>query len=389
MAKRDYYDVLGLPKTASPDEVRSAYRKLAKKYHPDLNKDDPKGAEEKFKELSEAYEVLADAEKRKRYDAGGFEGVRSDFGAQGFNWQDFHHTGDLEDIFGGADPLMDFFRRAGVSGDLFSQLFGSGVGVTRMSRGRGRDLQMTVPVPLGELVEGTEKEVQVTRSERCKTCKGTGAEGGTALESCPDCHGSGQIQRTLQRGYTRMVQIGECPTCHGEGKKILRPCPECSGRGRKRVSTKLRITIPSGIEDGTVIRYQGGGDVGEAGRAGDLYVQLAVDPGPFQREGRDIQSEVTVTLSQALLGDTVRVDTLTGHADLTIPAGTQPEATVRLRGQGLPEAGGKSRGDHFVKVHVRLPESLTSAQREMVRQNFGAPGGGGGERPGFFSRRRT
>ena len=265
------------------------------------------------------------------------------------------------------------------------------------SRGRGRDLEMAMPVKLGDLIEGFEREVEVTRTESCASCKGTGAEGGTALETCKTCGGSGQVRNVRRSGYTQVVTIGECPMCRGAGQKILKTCPTCGGAGRQRVPRHLRIRVPPGLEEGTMLRLSGEGERGRGGRSGDLYVHVVVEPSPFRREGRDLYSEITVDLPQALLGDSVRIQTLNGHADLTVPAGTQPESTLRLRGEGLPPPGGGSRGDLFVTVHVRLPERLTSTQRDAVRLHFPpSPGSagtsGGAEREkggtGFFGRRR-
>ncbi|MDE1881658.1 MAG: DnaJ domain-containing protein [Euryarchaeota archaeon] len=395
MPKRDYYDVLGLPKTASPDDIRSAYRKLARQYHPDMNKENPKVAEEKFKELSEAYEVLADEQKRRHYDMGGFDAVSQDFGPQGFNWQNFSHAGDLEDLFGGADPLRDFFRQAGVRGDLFGGIFGPGFQPS--TRGRGRDLEVTLSVPIGDLVQGVEREVELNRAEACLACKGTGAEKGTAIETCRTCNGTGQVRQVRRSGYTQLVTISDCPTCRGSGQRVVKSCPECGGAGRRRVPRRLRIKVPPGLQEGTILRLSGEGERGPTGRAGDLYVQVLVEPSRFLRDGRDVHTELTVNLSQALLGDTVRISTLTAHADLAIPPGTQPESTLRLKGEGLPHPGGGSRGDLFVTVHVRLPDRLSSEQRELVRQQFGPPPGAVSEEPGrsgsgssggFFGRRR-
>ncbi len=392
MPKRDYYDVLKLPKTASPEEIRSSYRKLAREYHPDLNKENAKEAEEKFKELSEAYEVLADEQKRKHYDMGGFDAVSQDFGPQGFNWQNFSHAGDLEDMFGGMDPLRDFFRQAGVRGDLFGGIFGQGFQVA--SRGRGRDLEVAIRVKLGDLIQGIQRDVEVPRADRCEDCKGTGAEGGTAMETCKTCGGSGQVRNVRRSGYAQLVTINACPTCRGEGRKILKACTHCGGAGRLRVNRHLRIRIPPGLDDGTVLRLAGEGERGPSGRAGDLFVQVIVDNGAFHREGRDIYTDLTVGLSQALLGDTVRIPTLSGQAELSVPPATQPESTLRLKGEGMPPPGGGSRGDLFVTIHVRLPDRLSSEQRDTVRRTFGEPGGvaslperdrGSG---GFFSRRK-
>jgi molecular chaperone DnaJ len=389
MAKRDYYEVLGVPKTASEDEIKSAYRKLARQFHPDLNKDDSKAAEEKFKELSEAYEVLADPEKRKRYDQVGHAGVQEDFGPGGFTWQNFHHTSDLEDIMG-SDLFSQFFTGGGGGGfmDFFNQGRDEGEGPSH----RGRDLEASLGVKLADLVQGTTREIDLVRRDVCDECFGTGAAQGSALDRCGDCRGTGQIRRSVQQGYTRMITISECPTCHGKGKRIFKKCQACDGTGHLKKTRRINLKIPPGIEDGTVLRLSGEGEKGTSGRAGDLYVRISVEAGgPFRREGRDLYSELSVELLQALVGDTVRIPTLSGHALLTIPPGTQPEATLRLRGEGLPPPGGGPRGDYLVVVHVRLPESLSPQQKETIR---GALESGGSKeatawKQGFFGRKRT
>jgi molecular chaperone DnaJ len=392
MAKRDYYEVLGLPKSAGPEEIRSAYRRLARQFHPDLNKEDPKAAEEKFKELSEAYEVLVDPAKRERYDRGGFAGVEQDFGPGGFRWQDFRHAGDVEDLFGDNEFLRQFFQQGGM-GDLLGGLFGQAY-VTRGAPARGRDLELTVRVPLSDVVRETTQTVEILRSDRCPDCEGTGAEHGRALEICKECGGQGQVRRTRVRGATQLISIVQCPTCHGTGKVILKRCPTCSGTGRVRRPRRLEIRIPPGIEDGAILRVAGEGEAGSGNRRGDLYVHIVIDPVKgIDREGRTLYSEATIDLSQALLGAHVSLPSLRGHVEVTVPPGTQPEATLRLRGEGLPPVGGGERGDHLVKVHVRLPTSLSSAQRDAVRDLFGAPSGEAVTREergrgGFFGRRK-
>ena len=388
MAKRDYYEVLGVPRTASVEEIKSAYRKLARQYHPDLNKDNPKVAEEKFKELSEAYEVLADADKRRHYDAGGFEGVQSDFGPGGFTWQNFHHTSDLEDVIG-PDFFAQFF--GGGRGGLFD-FFQTGGGEAGAML-RGRNLEATITIALGDLVEGVTKTVELVRRDVCEECYGTGAEKGSALERCKECNGTGQVRKAVQRGYARMITISECPTCHGMGKRILRTCAACDGHGVVRRTRRISLRIPPGVEEGTIMRLGGEGEGGADGRHGDLFVRVLIEPGgPFRREGRTLHSEVTIELAQAVLGDRVRIPTLGGHALLTIPPGTQPEATLRLRGEGLPPEGGGARGDYLVTVHVHLPESLNAAQRTALKTLLDevAPSSGdsGSWKGGFFNRRR-
>jgi molecular chaperone DnaJ len=388
MAKRDYYDVLGVPRTATPEEIKTAYRRLAREYHPDLNKGNPKVAEEKFKELSEAYEVLADETKRKRYDAGGFSGVETDFGPGGFSWQNFTHAGDLEDLLGGSDFLQQLFAQA-AGGSIFGGFAGGGPRFIRPEI-RGRDVEVSIRVPLRAGVTGITTSIDVPRSETCRDCKGTGARDGTALETCPECHGTGQVRRTSRSGFTQMISIAECPRCHGTGQRIKERCPTCKGSGRIREVRHLEVSVPPGIEDGGILRLSGQGEgAPPGGDPGDLFVQVVFDPDPrFHRDGRAVFTEVEIPLSVALLGGEVLVPTVTGEASLRIPAGTQPERQFRLRGEGFPRLRGSDRGDLIVTAHVRLPDNLTSHQKELLREVFGPPGTPQSKpKSGFFSRR--
>ncbi|MGC2288941.1 MAG: J domain-containing protein [Thermoplasmata archaeon] len=388
MAKRDYYEVLGVPRTASPEEIKTAYRRLAREYHPDLNKGNPKVAEEKFKELSEAYEVLADETKRKHYDAGGFSGVETDFGPGGFNWQNFTHQGDIEDLLGSSDFLQQLFAQA-AGGGLFGGYSGGGPRWIRPEI-RGRDVEVSIRVPLRAAVTGTTPAIDVPRSEPCKDCKGTGARDGTALETCPECRGTGQVRRTSRSGFTQMISIGECPRCHGTGQRIKERCPTCKGTGRIHEVRHLEVSVPPGMEDGGVLRLTGQGEgAPPSGQPGDLFVQVMFEPDPrFQRDGRQAYTEVEVPLPVALLGGEVLVPTITGEASLRIPAGTQPERQFRLRGEGFPRLRGSDRGDLIVTAHVHLPEALTSRQKELLREALGTPGTLSGKtKSGFFGRR--
>lgn len=381
MAKRDYYEVLGVPRTASTDEIKSAYRRLARQYHPDVAKEDTKVAEEKFKELSEAYEVLANDEKRRRYDQMGFSGVASDFGPGGFSWQNFTHAQDLEDLLG-SNPL---FRQ------FFGGFGGSFEGFGERRSGRGGDLEISVRLPLLAAVEGARPTVEVPRAVDCADCRGTGARDGTALEVCPECHGQGQVRRVQSRGYTQLISIGVCPRCRGAGKRILERCPTCRGTGRKETVERIQVTIPPGVEDGAVLRVPGHGLPGRDGaRPGDLFVQVGFEPSPhLRREGEDAFSEATVPLATAVLGGEVTVPTVDGQAILKVPAGTQPETQFRLRGRGFPPPGGARRGDQIVTVHVEVPRSLSSRERDLLREALvpGAPAGG--RRESIFRRKSS
>ena len=383
MAKRDYYEVLGVPKTASQDEIKQAYRRLARQYHPDVAKENPKVAEEKFKEFSEAYEVLADPEKRQRYDQLGFSGVAPDFGPGGFNWQNFTHMGDLEDLLG-ASPL-------------FQQLFGSfgmpfGGGMGRPSGGyRGSDVELTIRLPLAAAVQGAHPTVEVPHTGPCTDCRGTGARDGTALETCSECHGEGQVRRVQNRGYTQLITIGECPRCHGRGQRILERCPTCGGNGRATTVERIELTVPPGVDDGSVLRVPGHGSAGpRGGRAGDLFVQVTFEPSSeFRREGTELFSEATVPLAVAALGGEVEVATIEGRAQLRIPAGTQPETQFRLRGKGFPRFRGASRGDQIVTVHVEIPRSLSAHEKELLREALGVGGTSPPKRESLFRRRSS
>ena len=381
MAKRDYYEVLGVPKTASTDEVKSAYRKLARQYHPDVTKENPKVAEEKFKELSEAYEVLLDPEKRRRYDQLGFSGVESDFGPQGFTWQNFTHAGDLEDLLGSNPLFQQLFANFGMP-------FG---GLPRREAGRGTDVEMTLRLPLAAAVRGAHPTVEVPHARPCPDCLGTGAKNGTAVETCPECGGQGQVRRVQHRGYTQLITIGECPRCHGAGQRILEKCPTCRGAGTTSSVEKLEIDVPAGIEDGAVLRVPGHGGPGRPGaRAGDLYVQVVFEsPNDIRRAGQDAFTETTIPLATALLGGQVTVPTIDGRADLQIPAGTQPETQFRLRGHGFPRLRGSNRGDLIVTAHIEIPRSLPARERELARQALGTPPAGEGRKESFFRRRSS
>jgi molecular chaperone DnaJ len=367
VAKRDYYDVLGVPHTATTDEIKSAYRKLARQHHPDVNRTNPKGAEEKFKELSEAYEVLLDPEKRRRYDQSGFGAVESDFGPGGFTWQNFTHRADLEDLLGSSDFLEQLLRQGFVTDGFLDPR------ERRTGPGRGRDVEVAIRLPLSAAVHGSEPTIEVPSTDTCEACQGTGAKDGTELETCPECEGRGQVRRSTSRGYTQMISVSECPTCHGTGRRIKVPCPVCSGRGTTHRVRQLQVKIPPGLEDGAVVRLVGqGGAAATGGKAGDLFVHVEYEADPrLRRQGRDAFVEAPVPLSVLLLGGEVRVPTVTGEAMLKIPAGTQPEAQFRLRGEGFPTYRGTGRGDVIVQVHAEIPRHLTNRQRDLVREAFG------------------
>ena len=382
MEKRDYYDVLGVEKAASKDEIKKAYRKLAKKYHPDANPDDPETAEEKFKEMSEAYEVLMDDDKRARYDRFGHEGVRSDFGAGGFSWNDFTHVGDVSDIFG-FDFINSIF--GGRGGDVFDVFFsggGRGRGSMRTGPRPGNDIRIQVNVDLQDVLAGKEVDVEIPRSETCDLCRGSGAKDGTAPQTCTTCGGAGQVQSAQQFGGRRLVTINTCPQCRGQGNIIEHPCKKCAGAGVVRARRHLMIQVPPGAETGTRVRYAGQGEAGiKGGPSGDLYAIVNVrHHSDFDREGPDLLLEVPISFAQAAIGDKIEVPTLTGKAQLTIPPGTQTHKVFRLRGQGLPHLRGAGRGDQYVRIILETPRQLTSEHKDLFRKLMDIESGGKGSK---------
>jgi len=374
MAEKDYYDILGVARTASKDDIKKAYRRLAMKYHPDLNKDDAKAAEEKFKDVSEAYEVLMDDEKRARYDQFGMEGVQSTFRTGGFDWSDFTHFQDISDLFGGLGGF-------GSGGSLFEELFGGG---RRSGPAEGRSLRYDVEVTLQEIAKGAEKEIRVPHTVTCKTCNGVGAKPGD-FRVCPTCGGSGQVQRTQRRGNTSFVSISTCPTCGGRGKEITRPCPTCRGTGVTQTVSDIKVSIPKGADEGMRLRIRGAGEASpNGGPAGDLYIVLHMADDPvFQRDGNDLYVEARISITQAALGDEIHVPTLDGDALLKIPAGTQNGTAFRLKGRGLPNMRGYGQGDEYVRVAVEIPKKLTSAQKDILRK-FAELSGEKSSKKGFF-----
>jgi molecular chaperone DnaJ len=370
MADADYYGVLGVPRGASKDEVKRAYRRLAKKYHPDLNKDNPKAAEEKFKQLSEAYEVLADDEKRKIYDQFGTDGLKQQvWGGQGFDWSRFTHAGEVEDIFG-ADLFQSFFGRSGgLGGSLFEDFFGGGTVGRRRGPAPGRDARVDLEVTLDDVARGGRKEVTVHYPMTCPACRGTGAEG-ERLVTCPTCGGRGQISASQRRGYSQFITITTCPKCNGRGQWPERPCKRCSGEGRIEEERTIAVEIPAGVPDGVQLRIPGRGLAGDAGAPpGDLYAAIHVHPHPrFVRDGDDLILELPVSFADAALGTEVEVPTMEGASRLRIPAGVQTNTTLRLRGKGLPRFQGRGRGDQLVRVNVVTPTRLSSEERQLLEQ---------------------
>lgn len=353
--KRDYYEVLGVSKEAPIDEIKKAYRKLALQYHPDRNKEP--GAEEKFKELSEAYAVLSDAEKRKKYDQFGHAGVEG-------RWTQ-------EDIFRGVD-FEDLFRGMGFGGfgDSIFDIFFGGRGRRRGGPQRGSDLRTEMDISFEESYHGVEKELDIPRAENCTVCGGSGAKPGTQSRSCSTCGGSGHTTRAQNTPFGQFMTTSTCPTCRGTGKVIDEPCTECHGGGQVQKRRKIKVKVPAGIENGSRIRISGEGEHGTAGGpSGDLYVDIYVKPHKlFRRGGNDILVEIPVSFTQAALGDEVKVPTLDGKVKLKVPAGTQPGATFRVRGKGMPYIHGHGQGDLHVKVSIKVPTKLSEKQKELLRQ---------------------
>ena len=347
MAKRDFYEVLGVGKNASDDEIKKAYRKLAMKYHPDRNPDS-KGAEEKFKEAKEAYEMLSDPQKKEAYDRYGHAGVDPNRGGGGFG-------------AGGAGGFADAF------GDIFGDIFGGG----GRSRGgpqvyRGADLRYNLDITLEQAAHGFDTTIRVPSWDSCDTCHGSGAKPGTQPVTCTTCGGHGQVR--MQQGFFSIQQT--CPKCHGSGKMIPDPCSACGGAGRIKRNKTLEVKIPAGIDDGMRIRSSGNGEPGlNNGPAGDLYVEIHIQPHPvFQREGDDLHCEMPISFARAALGGEIEVPTLNGKASFTIPEGTQSGKIFRLRGKGIKGVRSGYAGDLFCHVAVETPVKLTEQQKELLRE---------------------
>jgi len=357
---RDYYDVLGVKKTATPDEIKKAYRKLARKYHPDANPDDPK-AEEKFKEVSSAYEVLSDPQKRKQYDAGpSFFGQGAPGGGAGGGFRGFQ----------GGQPM------GGDWADLFGNLFGGGAvgfgggysgGGRRQQRAeRGEDISVGVRVSFEDSLRGVTTKISVPLTVQCDTCRGSGAAPGTSPTTCPQCKGRGVVSQS--QGFFALSQ--PCGRCGGSGTVIEHPCATCGGSGVTRALKKFTVPLPAGVKDGTKIRLRGKGEPGaHGGPAGDLYVIVQVDESPlFERRGSDLLVEVPVTMTEAALGGSVRVPTPDGSVALKVPSGTQDGKLLKIKGKGAPKLGGGGKGDLLARIKVVVPESLNGEQKELLKK---------------------
>ncbi len=350
MAKRDYYEVLGVDRNATEDDLKRAYRKLARKYHPDVNKDDPQ-AEEKFKEINEAYSVLSDPKTRAQYDQFGHDGPTG----QGFGGFDFSG-------FGGFDDIFDMF----FGGDSFGGRRSS----RRQGPTRGSDMRYDLTISFEEAAFGTTKEIEVTRSENCDECGGSGAAHGTQPETCPQCRGTGEVSYTQNTAFGRFVNVRACDRCGGEGTVISQPCTKCNGRKKVRKVKRISLNIPAGIDDGQAITLRGEGQAGDrGGPPGDLYVYITVKPHSlFVRKGYDLHCDVPITFVQAALGDEIEVPTLEGKVKYRIPEGTQTGTVFRLRNQGIQRLRSTTRGDLYVKVNIDVPKKLKEKQKQLLRQ---------------------
>ena len=352
--KRDYYEVLGIQKGASEDEIKKAYKKLARKYHPDMNPGD-KEAEEKFKEVNEANEVLSDPEKKARYDQFGFAGVDPNYGA-----------GARGGAYGGGFDFGDL-------GDIFGSFFGGGFGGQRRNPNapqRGESIRASVSISFTEAAFGCEKSVTIERSEQCPTCKGSGCAPGTTPEICPDCHGSGTVQTRRQTPMGVFASNGPCRKCGGTGRLIHQPCSDCRGSGAVRKRRTIKVNIPAGIDHGQTISLRGQGGAGKnGGPAGDLLITIMVQPHEiFRRDGVDVFCEAPITFTQAALGAELEIPTIDGKVKYSIPEGTQTGTVFRLKGKGVPVLNGRGRGDQYVTVVIETPRSLNKEQKEALRR---------------------
>lgn len=350
--KRDYYEVLGVPRNASQDDLKSAFRNLARKYHPDVNKEP--GAEKTFKEINEAYGVLSDPDKRAAYDRFGHAGVEGMGGMPDFS-------------------NFDLFS------DLFEGLFGFGMGGSRVRRNaprRGADLAYAVQLDFDEVVKGADKKIEITRDEQCTRCKGSGAEPGTSRQRCETCGGRGEVRQVRQTFLGSMVQVTSCPNCNGAGEVISSPCKTCRGSGLERKTLSKVISIPAGVDTGTQIRLAGEGQPGiNGGPHGNLYLEIKVKPHKFfRRRDDDVLVDLNINVTQAVLGAEVEVPTVDGKENLSIPAGTQPGKVFTLKHKGIPHVRANGRGDHLVIVNVDIPTKLNAEQKKLFEQLAGTMG---------------
>jgi len=370
--KRDYYEILGVGKSATDAELKKAYRTLAKQYHPDVNQNN-KEAEAKFKELSEAYGILSDADKRRQYDQFGHDAFNGSGGAGGFGGFDFSGFGGFEDIFESFMGGNPFGRRQSKKG----------------GPQRGNDLKYAMDITFEEACFGVEKEIQITRQQTCATCSGSGAKPGTTAESCKQCGGSGQVRVAQNTPFGQFASVKACDACRGEGTIIASPCPDCSGRGKVPKKARISLNIPAGIDDGQTISLRGEGEPGtKGGPAGDLYVGIHVKThAVFKRDGYDIVVDMPITFAQATLGAELDIQTIDGNMKHAIPEGTQTGTVFKLKGKGVRHLRSSSRGDHYLRVNIDVPQKLNAKQKELLKQFAEASGEDAGKSgKGFFKR---
>lgn len=368
-AKRDYYEVLGIDRTATEADIKKAYRRLAKQYHPDVNKGDS-DAEAKFKEISEAYSILSDSEKRANYDRFGhaaFDGNSGFSGFEGFG-------------FGGLD-------------DLFESFMGFGRNRTSKRTGpqRGNDLQYAMEITFMEAAFGTTKELNLTRLQNCSVCGGSGSKPGTQPENCKHCNGSGQIRYSQSTPFGQFVNVRTCNVCGGEGKVVINPCEKCNGKGRVTKDSRISINIPAGIDEGQTISLRGEGEPGlRGGSPGDLFVTIHIKSHPiFKREGYDVVCDIPISFTQAALGAEIEIPTIDGKMPYNIPEGTQTNTVFKIRGKGIKHLRGNARGDQYIRVNVEVPVKLSQKQKELLRQFAEISGDEGLEqKKGFFDKMR-
>ena len=352
--KRDYYEVLGVSKGASEDELKKAFRKLAKQYHPDLHPGD-KEAEEKFKEVNEAYEVLSDADKRARYDQFGHAGVDPSYGG-GAGAGGFGGFGDMGDIF---DSIFGGFGG-----------FGGGRRANPNAPRRGEDVKASVIIDFMEACKGKSVNIKVNRAEKCTACGGSGAEAGSSPKTCPDCNGTGSVRITQRTPFGNIAQTTTCNRCRGKGKIVDNPCRVCGGVGRVRSTVEKTVDVPAGIDDGQTLRVSGEGNGGyNGGPNGDLHINVTVRPDPlFERDGYDVWTDIPLTYTQATLGDEITVPTVDGKVTYKVPEGTQTGTVFRLRGKGIKKINRPDHGDHYVRVNIEVPKNLTKEQKQKLKE---------------------
>ncbi|MBP8976553.1 MAG: molecular chaperone DnaJ [Bacteroidetes bacterium] len=363
MAKRDFYEVLGVPRTATQDEIKKAYRQMALKYHPDRNQGN-KESEEKFKEAAEAYEVLSDPEKRQRYDQLGYDGLR------GTNYRDFS---DINDVF---SAFSDIFSGGFGGGSIFDEVFGTGQRSRRQSTGRqpqgqpGSDLRIQLPLTLEEIAKGVEKKIKVKRFKKCDACGGTGAKSSSGKTTCPQCGGTGELRQVSRSMFGQFMNITTCPTCDGEGKIIKEPCATCRGEGRVQGESTIKVTVPAGVQEGNYIPLRGQGNAGRRnGPSGDLIVVIQELPHEhFKRNGDDIIYDLWISFPTAALGGEEEIPTLTGKAKLVIEPGTPAGRLLRMRERGIPHLNSYGKGDQLVRINIWVPTKLSAREKELLRE---------------------